>query len=123
MLKARHEPETEGVMPRRSSPQALTRSSSDDTLSDIFSTLSLESHKNSRLEKLEDQLSALKLQKDLSNAKFKAFVKSQHICLGNCKSYHSHADLLRALSKPENRVNRNDAKKFPAVKQCLVKLC
>ena len=110
-------------MPRRAPSPPSTRSASDESLSDIFSTLSLESHKNSRLEKLNDQLNSMKVQKELSNTKFKAFVRAQHICLGNCKAYESHAELLRALSKPENRVNRNDAKRFPAVKACLVKLC
>ena len=75
-----------------------------------------------RLAQLDEQLKALQSQKDLSNRKMKEVVRSQHICLGTCVAYPSHAELVKALRKKKNRVHKDEAKEYTSVKQCLVKV-
>ncbi len=92
-------------------------------LSDMFSSLSLETNRASRLAQLDDQLLSLRQQKEMSNRQLKKLIHAQHICLRTCESYESHSELVRALKKEKNRISKNEAKQYQAVKQCLVRIC
>ena len=78
--------------------------------------------RNARLQALNDKLATLhSSNQPCSFTKFKAYIKSQGICLANCRSYGSQAALRTQLQQHRNLVvYREEAKELKYVKQCLV---
>ena len=75
-----------------------------------------------RLEALDDKLAELhNSNQPCSFKQFKAYSKSQGICLANCHAYGSQAALKTHLQENRNLVvHREEAKGLKYVKQCLV---
>ena len=102
------------------------RNSNDDwetsTVTSSINTLQLgNGRRNVSLDRLNRELETLHESMGISLTKMRRIIKNKGICLKNCVEYGSKQALQRKLrSNPRLILNRNQAKRYKYVKNCLI---